>query len=433
LNRSASSEGGQAALTMVLSLTMLFGAMGFSADLGYGYYRKQASRAAADAAALAAAEWAAANTPNCTSLSCTSGTACHSISSGNALYVGCQYATTNGFTDNQGGRTVTMSSGSGSSSSAPGTSSSYWVTANITETEHNLFLGFVGPASSTVAAQATAGLMASASASTPCIYVLSPTATNAFNIGNAANVTTTSCGVYVNSNANPGMLVTGGASVTSSTIDVVGTVAKNNGGTTSSTPVTGATAVADPFSSLPSPTPSGTCTSGNFTSWQATPYTPQPGTYCNGFNLSNGMGAVMASGVYIISGGTFNIQSGPLTCAAGGVTIYLTGTATVNIANGSSVTLNAQGTGSYEGILFYQDRTVSSPGSSTFAGGASMNLNGSLYLPHAAVTINNGTNTNTGALVVSTVNFQGGANFHSGTQAQTGLSSSNGYTPYLIQ
>jgi hypothetical protein len=416
---------------MVLSLTMLFGSMGLSADLGYGYYRKQAARAAADAAALAAVQWAAANTPNCTSLSCTSGTLCHNISAGNALYVGCQYATTNGFTDNQNNRTVTMSSGAGSPSSAPGTTSAYWVTASVTETEHPLFLGFAGSASSTVAAQSTAGLVSSSS-SLPCIYVLSPNATNAFNIGNAATVSTTSCGVYVDSNATPAMLVTGGATVNSNTINVVGTVTENNGGSTTSVPVTGSTAVTDPFSSLPSPTPSGTCTPGNFTSWQPMPYTPQPGTYCNGFNLGNGMGAVMASGVYIISGGTFNIQSGPLTCAAGGVTIYLTGSATVNIANGSNVTLNAESTGAYQGILFYQDRSIASPGSSTFAGGANMNLNGSLYLPKAAVTINNGTNSNTGALVVSTVNFQGGANFRAGTLAQTGLSSSS-YTPYLLQ
>jgi hypothetical protein len=284
-----------------------------------------------------------------------------------------------------------------------------------------------------VTAQATVGLVASGTTSNPCVYVLSPSATDAFQIGNGATVKTTSCGVYVNSNASTAMLVTGGATVNSSIIDVVGGVTKNNGGSTTSTPVTGVAGAADPFSSLPSPTPSSTCTSGNFTAYQSMPYTPQPGTYCSGFNLANGMGAVMASGVYIISGGTFSIQSGPLTNASGGVTIYLTGTATVNIANGSTVTLSAQSSGSYQGVLFMEDRTVVSPGSSTFAGGSTMNLSGSLYFPSAALNINNGTNSQVGAVVASTVNFQGGASFKAGTQAQTGLSSGSTYTPYVLQ
>jgi hypothetical protein len=173
---------------MALSLTMLFGAAGFSADLGWGYYRKQAARAAADAAALAAVAWAASNTPSCTSLDCNTGTSCHSLSSGNALYVACQYSSTNGFTDNQNGQTVTMSSGSGSPSAAPGTSAAYWVTASVTETEHALFMGFAGMSTSTVAAQSTAGLVASGSSSNPCVYVLSPSASDAFQIGNGATV-----------------------------------------------------------------------------------------------------------------------------------------------------------------------------------------------------------------------------------------------------
>ncbi|HXE62648.1 MAG TPA: hypothetical protein VN519_03870 [Bryobacteraceae bacterium] len=37
--------------------------------------------------------------------------------------------------------------------------------------------------------------------------------------------------------------------------------------------------------------------------------------------------------------------------------IYLTGGAQVNIANGSSVTLTAQSSGDYQGVLFYQDRS----------------------------------------------------------------------------
>ncbi len=430
-----SSERGQAAAIMVLSLTMLFGVIGFSVDLGQGYYRKQAAKAAADAAALAAAAWATSNTPACgTTILCSTNSCATLTTAGNASYVGCQYAKTNGFTDGSNNQTVTMSANSGSpTSSAPGASTSYWITATVSEKEPQLFLGVFGSAMATVNAQSTAGLVSSGTATSPCIYILSPTATDAFDAGNGVTINTTSCGIYVNSNASTAMLVTGGATVNSSIIDVVGGVTKNNGGTTSTSPQTGVAAVTNPFAGLSTPTVSGSCLSGNFTSWQASPYTPQPGNYCSGFSLGNGMGAVMASGTYVISGGPFSIQSGPLT-ASGPVLIVLSGSsAYVNIANGTTVNLSAPSTGTYQGILFFQDPTVASPSASTIAGGASMTLAGSMYFPKALVNINNGTNSQTGALVAGEVNFEGGATFKAGTQAQTGISTSGGYTPYLLQ
>jgi hypothetical protein len=146
------------------------------------------------------------------------------------------------------------------------------------------------------------------------------------------------------------------------------------------------------------------------------------------------MSLVMSPGVYVVNGGTFSIQGGSTVTATGGVTIYLTGGATVNIANGSSVTLSAQTSGSYQGVLFYQDRAMASPGTSFFAGGANMKFTGSLYFPHALLNIDNGTNTagSTMALVVDKVNFQGGAHLlgdAGGTK--TGLTA--GYTVSMIE
>lgn len=242
------------------------------------------------------------------------------------------------------------------------------------------------------------------------------------------------CGVYVDSNNNAAaMYVTFSASVQATAIKVVGAFKKDNGGTTSVVPTTGAASVADPFANLPSPTPAGSCQSGNFTAWQATPYTPAPGTYC-GFSLGNGMSLQMSTGTYIVNGGTFSIQGGSTVTASGGVLIYLTGGATVNIANGSSVTLSAQASGVYQGVLFYQDRSMASPGASTFAGGATMNLTGSLYLPHGTLNVNNGSGTSGTqmAIVADMVNFQGGAHLLADAGGtKTGLSA--GYTVSMIQ
>ena len=146
------------------------------------------------------------------------------------------------------------------------------------------------------------------------------------------------------------------------------------------------------------------------------------------------MSAILSGGIYIINGGTFNIQGGSTITATGGVMIYLTGGATVNIANGSTVTLSAMSSGAYQGVLFYQDRTMSSPGSSTFAGGANMNLSGSLYFPNALLNINNGSHTSTEAVVAGSVNFQGGETFYQATtSSQTGLGTPGTSSVVIIQ
>jgi hypothetical protein len=288
---------------------------------------------------------------------------------------------------------------------------------------------------------ATAGITTSGtSTAAPCIYVLSPNAPAAFDAGNGVNVTTASCGIYVNSTSSTALTVVGGSKVTAPTIDVVGGTSINNGGSTTTTPLTGVSAVGDPFASLPVPTAPANSTStscanysGNYSAWVSGGYSLCPGTYSSGLALSNGNPAVMASGIYVISGGPFSIQSGPLT-ASGPVLIYLSGSsAYVNIANGTTVTLSAMTSGTYQGVLFYQDRTVTSPAASTFAGGANMTLTGSIYLPNALLNINNGSSTSTEALVVGTVNFEGGATFSEGTQAQTGLSASVTSTASVLQ
>jgi hypothetical protein len=146
------------------------------------------------------------------------------------------------------------------------------------------------------------------------------------------------------------------------------------------------------------------------------------------------MSTIMGTGTYIINGGTFSIQGGSTLTATGGVMIYLTNGATVNIANGSTVTLSAESSGSYEGVLFYQDRTMSSPGSSTFAGGTNMNLTGSLYFPHALLNLNNGSNVQTEGIVAGSVNFQGGANYKQATSlSQTGLGTAGTTNQVIIQ
>jgi hypothetical protein len=147
------------------------------------------------------------------------------------------------------------------------------------------------------------------------------------------------------------------------------------------------------------------------------------------------MSAVLGAGNYIINGGTFSVQGGSTLTATSGVLIYLTNGATVNIANGANVTMSPQTSGSYQGVLFFQDRSMTSPGSSTFAGGASMVLSGSLYFPYALLNINNGSNVQTEGIVAGSVNFQGGSQTlqQATSGSQTGLMTPGVSTASMIQ
>ncbi len=448
---------GQALAMVTIGLTLMLGMMSLAVDLGWGYYQRESAQSAADAAAAAAVravETAVSGSPVCATGIVWCGAPAGTITNCPATRPGtatnsydnaCMLAAANGFTTT-GSKTVSVQANTTSPPpTVAGVTVSYWVTVRISETPGSFFgvpLGATGASALATNVISTSAITTSGSASSPpCLYILGTTGTT-FNLGNGATVTASSCGVYINSNdvtGNKAMFVTGGARLNSPTVSIVGGDLVNNGGCLATstgagcgslTPTTGASAIADPFASLPAPTIPGSCASGNFTAWQATPYQltttgANQGCY-TGLSLGNGMTANLGPGTYVINGGSFNIQGGTTLNATSGVTIYLTNGAYVSVGNGATLNMSAQGSGTYEGVLFFQDHTMANPTASTFGGGASMNLTGSLYFPHSLLNINNGSNSNTEAVIAGSVNFQGGATFKQATtQAQTGLVVSN--------
>ena len=123
---------------MALSLTALFGLVGFTVDVGASYYTKQKAQAAAESAAMAAAAYAKANGVTCgtNGITCNSTlTSCSSITTG-VLYVGCQYANQNGFPMSA----ISMAANTTTPPCNPCTAPSYWIQAKVATTHNNLFL-----------------------------------------------------------------------------------------------------------------------------------------------------------------------------------------------------------------------------------------------------------------------------------------------------
>jgi Flp pilus assembly protein TadG len=424
----ANDEAGQAIILVVVAMSIfLIAALGLAIDGGQMYAHRQMAQAAADAAAQAGimSIYDGTNATSAYPFGTGSPPIASSACTTTDLRTPCVYARYNGF-GGTGSDTVTLSYPATVSGV---TLSSATVPAFTVTVQRTLQTGLIrllpgAPATSIISAKATAGLVGTVSPD--CIYVLDPSAANAFQASNGATVAVSGCAVSVNSTNSTAASVTGGASVSASAINVVGGAAVNNGGSTTPAPVTGVTPVADPFASLPALTP-GTCL---YTTTYSPPSgtTLSPGTYCGGINVSNGVTNVtFASGNYIINGGGITFGGGT-TSSGSGVMFYLTGTnatyGSVTIANGVNVALSAPTSGPYLGVLFFQNRSITSSSNATFAGGATMQLTGTLYFPTTDVSFSNGSSAeaNSTAIVADQISFTGAANIkYDSTGLKTGL------------
>ena len=169
----------------------------------------------------------------------------------------------------------------------------------------------------------------------------------------------------------------------------------------------------------------GACDFNNYSPGYGT-WTLNPGTYCGGIAIGNGATATFNAGTYIIKGGGLTLVGGTTDTGAG-VMFYLTGTnasyGSVTISNGANVTFSAPASGPYMGVVFFQDRSITSASNATFAGGVNMKVTGSLYFPTTSVSYSNGASTNAYvAIVAKQVSFTGGTNItYDPTGLKTGL------------
>jgi hypothetical protein len=416
-------ESGQAIVLVIVSLSLfLMGSLGLGLDVAQMYAHRQMAQTAADAAAQAAMMSIkdGTNSTSAHPFSTAASFTCAVPPSTLDLRTPCVYAQYNGFGTSTD--TVTVSfpgTVSGVSLAAVATPA---VTVTVQRTLTTGLMQFLGKSNVTIKAKASSGLIASVPPT--CLYVLDPSAQNAFSVSNGATVNM-NCGLEVNSSNGTAASVTGAATVTAGSATVVGGATVSNGGRITPSFTTGVAATTDPFLSLPSPAV-GACNQTNYNPGYGN-WTLNPGVYCGGIVISNGSTAVFNPGTYIIKGGGIQFVGGS-TITGSGVMFYLTGTnatyGSVTMSNGVSVTLSAETSGSYLGVLFYQDRSITSSSAATFAGGASDTLTGTLYFPTTPVSFSNGTSGggNT-AIVADQVTFSGGANIrYDPTGLKTGLS-----------
>jgi hypothetical protein len=411
---------------VTFALIPMFGILGLVTDIGYMQYIKMSAQTAAEAAAQAAIisyhETVGGSNPTCgvggVVCSTDPSTCASNITTpSNSIEHGCMYAQTHGFSSTN--QWVTYQAGVGSTPpTAPGMgTASYWVTFRAVQRVPQMFSAVLGNPSGLVAARSTTAVIGA----TDCIYALNPNASGALSVGGTASLTS-SCGVYVNSSNSCALSTNGNTAVLSAPeYDVRGNVCTQNPLTP--TPTTGVAPASDPLAGLAAPA------SAPYTCDHIGTYSPNgntdvyPGVYCGGIHVPNAT-YTFHPGTYILVGGGLSTQSSNSHITnVGGTTFYNTFGSTTNsttysysgtdINANSTVNLVAPTSGTYTGILFFDDRAA--PASTeNYGGGSTAVYQGTIYARNAAVTMygNSSINTAYTMLIADTISLIGTSGFN---------------------
>ena len=232
--------------------------------------------------------------------------------------------------------------------------------------------GLLTAVTATVVIQPNAGLL-----------LLDPTG-QSLNVSGNGIVNVTNYGaIVVDSSNTTAASASGNASVTAGEINVKGKVSTSGNAAFHGVVNTGAAAIADPLANLSAPAqPAAKFTAVNYSG------TIQPGTYVGGITVSGNNTLTLQSGIYYLTGGGLTI-SGNAQLTGTGVMLYvtgLTGSATsINVSGNAIVTLTPPTSGTYQGIVVFQDRTSSA--SITVSGNGALNTTGTWYAPKATATL----------------------------------------------
>ena len=385
-------EAGQAVLLLILGLSIfLIGALGLALDGAQMYAQQQMARAAADAAAQAGimsiyrGTNVTASSPFGTGASPAAFTC--STSDGRTP---CVYARLNGF-GGTASDVVTVSFPTiipGVSNLSPTGVAA--VAVNVRRTLNTGLLRFIGPSTSTVQANAIAGLIGSVP---DCVTALSPVGNGALSISNNATVSLHNCGITVDSSAAQALTVSNNAVVQAASIHVVGGDSIGNNASVLPSPTLNAPLAGDPFASVPAPSYSASGCMINVTITNNQVATLNPGVFCGGLTISNNSTVTFNAGTYILLGGGITANNN-VTLTGNGVTFYNTFDAThpygpVTFGNNVNATLSATPSGALQGILFFQDRNAPTGFTESFQNNSSQSITGVLYFPRSLVSLGN--------------------------------------------
>ena len=295
------------------------------------------------------------------------------------------------------------------------------------------------PAAPTITASATATIVPSGEY---CVVSLINTASTGITATGSSTVNM-GCGMITNSTSMTAAIATGATNVTATPIAAVGGISASNnwGEGTVLQPFT--LAQADPFLSVPPPTfPAGNCSNVNINVNQTV--TLNPG--CFGNMTLNGT-VTLNPGVYVLDGGNLSIGAQAVVSCDGCTFVLSSRTAAtnpssignVNMNGGAEVDLAAPDSGTYKGLVIYQDRRAVSGTNANqqnfINGNSSSSFEGAFYFPSQTTTFNGtaGMTTTCMQLVAYTVNFSGNMNIQNSCDDDGGAQGFEGKLVRLVE
>lgn len=368
---------------MVLGAMAMTGVVGFTAlsiDVGNLYHDKRLMQTAADAAAVSGAYEVIYGTSNIQTAALSS-------------------ASQNGFTNGTNNVAITVNNPPASGAYS---GSSQAVEVIINQPEPTYFARVLGINTVAMSARAVARVASSSYG----IYVLDPNnspSLGTLSLGGGASINA-STGVIVDSSTSSALSATGGATMTATGIGVVGGYSDSGGASINPTPVTGVSPVQDPLAALPAPS-YGSCDYNNYSVGNGAVVSLSPGVYCGGMQLGGGATVSLNPGTYVLNGGGMTVSNGAAVSGSG-VTFYNTAGsgqtfAPVNVGGGGTINLNAPTSGTYEGILFFQDRSINSTATNVIDGGSNLTINGAVYIPDGALNFSGGSSTTAYTILIA--------------------------------
>lgn len=264
------------------------------------------------------------------------------------------------------------------------------VNANVSATVPTTFLNVMGISSVALTVRSSADL-ANSSKAQFCVLALNKNAQPGLRLtGNATiDIKAPQCILQVNSNASGAVSMNGNASITSARNCFVGTMVKVGNASVTPAPQPECAPVLDPFANYAKPTV-GACQFNNYSVSGNTSVTLTPGVYCGGMQFSGQVKVTFSPGFYVIKDGTLQASSGA-SFTGNGVTFFLTGAgAAINMSGHASLNLVAAKTGPFPGFVFFLDPsgpTGLAASSSQLSGSSDLYVEGVVYLPKQLVTI----------------------------------------------
>ncbi len=375
---------GQIITVAALFFPILLAFMGLSLDAGLLFHTKRRMQAAADAGAMGGARelWRG----------------------NNALVTSAAKNDTglNSFNDKNATITVNNPPASG-----PHAGDAGFVEVIISQPVPTYFMRIINQQSETVKARAVAGIVTAADG---CVLALDPSMRGALTV-QGTSILNADCGVMVDSNDTRAIVANGGACIYGGPngIGVSGDyVANGSANCLYPSPAVDVPRAMDPLAYM---TPPAVPVSPVFSDTKITGGVAilSPGQYDNGITITGGV-VTFLPGVYILNGGGLQISGSPVVTGLG-VMFYNTSVSggkgkgtwgTFNINGTATVNFKAPFTGSYAGVLFWDDKNAPNlPPGNVINGNSLSGFEGALYMPSTSLTYSGTSDTSNWTMLIA--------------------------------